>query len=308
MIASARAARAGRLARLDWRRDGRDWPLREFSRFVAAAGLRWHVQVLGEGPTFMLLHGTGAATHSWRDFAPLLARTFTVVAPDLPGHGFSDPLPRARQSLRGMAAAVAALMDKLALAPEFVVGHSAGAALAVRATLDGHIAPRRIVSLNGALLPFPGVAGLVFPPLARALVRNPVVSRLFAWRARDRRAVERLIASTGSVIDRAGVELYGRVVASPAHVEGALAMMSNWDLRGLERDFARLATPVHLIAGEQDRTVPPDAAQRASQRLPHATVEVLPGLGHLAHEESPERVARSTTQAVSQPVSLVRDY
>ena len=45
-----------------WEHDGRDWPNREHSRFVTAAGLRWHVQVAGQGPDLLLVHGTAAAT------------------------------------------------------------------------------------------------------------------------------------------------------------------------------------------------------------------------------------------------------
>ena len=78
------------MSRLDFARDGADWPLREASRFVEAGGLRWHVQTLGEGPPALLIHGTAGATHSWRGLAPLLARDFRLVAPDLPGHGFTD--------------------------------------------------------------------------------------------------------------------------------------------------------------------------------------------------------------------------
>ena len=81
--------------RLNWERDGRDWPNRASSRFVDAGGLRWHVQVMGEGPVVLLIHGTGASTHSFRALAPLLAPHFTVVVPDLPGHGFTDAPPSA---------------------------------------------------------------------------------------------------------------------------------------------------------------------------------------------------------------------
>ena len=78
-----------------WERDGADWPNRSASRFVVASDLTWHVQELGapEAPVLLLLHGTGAATHSWAGLAPLLAPHFRVVALDLPGHGFTDPLP-----------------------------------------------------------------------------------------------------------------------------------------------------------------------------------------------------------------------
>jgi magnesium chelatase accessory protein len=98
-----------------WERDGRDWPNREASRFVEAGGLRWHVQRMGGGPVALLVHGTGAATHSWRDFAPLLARKgFAVVAPDLPGHGFTGtPAAPEGLSLPGMADGLAALLATL---------------------------------------------------------------------------------------------------------------------------------------------------------------------------------------------------
>ena len=95
---------------LQWDTDGRDWPNRQTSRFVDAGGLRWHVQCAGEGPVALLLHGTGASTHSWRGVLPLLAEHYTVVAPDLPGHGFSGAGADDCYSLPGMAGAVASLL------------------------------------------------------------------------------------------------------------------------------------------------------------------------------------------------------
>ncbi|WP_163535645.1 alpha/beta fold hydrolase, partial [Klebsiella pneumoniae] len=114
--------------------------------------------------------------------APRLAERFRVVAPDLPGHGFTDPLPPGRLSLPGMAAAIRDLLGELAVAPALVVGHSAGAGLLVRMCLDG-LSPRLLVALNGALTPFPGVASVLFPSIARMLFLNPVTPRFFAWTA-----------------------------------------------------------------------------------------------------------------------------
>src|SRR3569833_51424 len=111
--------------KLDWNVDGRDWPNRDASRFVAAGGVRWHVQVTGQGPVALLAHGTGAATHSWRDLAPLLARRFTVVAHDLPGHGFTATPPRRRLSLPEMAHDLAALCAKLDVKPHIAICRSA---------------------------------------------------------------------------------------------------------------------------------------------------------------------------------------
>lgn len=291
--------------RLVWARDGRDWPNRDSSRFVRAAGLSWHVQQMGSGPGLLLVHGTGAATHSWRGLAPLLARRFTVIAPDLPGHGFTDPLVPREMSLPGMASALHALVDSLGIEPELVVGHSAGAAILARMSLDGRISPRALVSLNGALLPLPGLAGLIFPPAAKLLARNPLVPRLFAWRGADRFALQRLIDSTGSRIDPAGVELYRRLIGSPGHVAGALAMMASWNLWPLEHDLPRLKPPLMLVVGSNDRTVSPREAHRVKALLPRAVLVSLDDLGHLAHEERPEAIGRLIVEFASSTGLLV---
>ncbi len=278
--------------RLVFSRDGRDWPNREASLFVRAGGLEWHVQRMGVGPPLLLVHGTAATTHSWRDLAPELARRFEVIAFDLPGHGFTDPIPGGRATLPAMARAVGGLLTAIDVKPRIAVGHSAGAAILVRMALDRLLAPGAIIGLNAALLPFRGAAGHLFSPLAKLLVLNPLVPRLFAWRASDMRAIERLIGHTGSVIDPRGLALYARVIGNPAHVAGALAMMARWDLDALAADLPRLAIPLHLIVGERDRAVPPEDARRVAGKASQVTVEYLAGLGHLAHEERPREVAQ----------------
>ena len=288
--------------RLVWEHDGRDWPLRESSRFVQAGGLRWHVQQLGQGPVLLLLHGTGASTHSWRDFAPLMARHFTVVAPDLPGHAFSDAAPATQMSLPGMSAAIASLIDALGLDVALCIGHSAGAAIAARMVLDATFKPDALVSINGAFLPLGGLPGLLFPPVARLMAATPLASRLFAWRASERTAVERLIGGTGSALDATGVDLYARLVRDARHAAGALAMMAQWDLRPLLRDLPALRTPLVLLAGANDRAVPPEQAHRVHALLPRAVALapiVLQQMGHLAHEEQPAEVARIVMNALA---------
>ncbi|GJE75048.1 alpha/beta fold hydrolase BchO [Methylorubrum suomiense] len=286
--------------RPNWERDGRDWPHRSASRFVEAAGLRWHIQEFGEAekPGLLLLHGTGAATHSWRGLAPLLAERYRVVAPDLPGHGFTDPLPPGRLSLPGMAAAVAGLCDHLDLVPALAVGHSAGAAVLARMCLDRRITPDLLVALNGALTPFPGVASFLFPSMARMLFLNPVTPRLFAWSA-DKAAVRRLLDGTGSRLDQPGLDLYRRLLSRSGHVSGALGMMANWDLAALDRDLPKLGVRALLVVGSEDKAIRPDTAFALRDRLPFARIELLRGLGHLAHEEAPGRVAEIVLREAS---------
>jgi magnesium chelatase accessory protein len=283
--------------RLNWARDGKDWPHRELSHFVNAGGLRWHVQRFPspcEGASALLLiHGTGASAHSWRELAPLLAKRFEVLMLDLPGQGFTAfPAAAQTMSLPGMARALGALLKALHVAPQIVVGHSAGAAIAARMCLDGLIAPKALVSLNGAFLPLTGPAWHLFSPIAKLLALNPFVPRLVAWRANTAVAMRRLIEGTGSEIDAEGVELYSRLVRSPGQVSGALAMMAAWDLDALKHDLPRLQPRLLLVTGSNDRTLPPAQAREVAALVPSASVMALEGLGHLAHEEQPWQVAK----------------
>ena len=217
-------------------------------------------------------------------WAPLAER-FTVVAPDLPGHGFSRVPASHALSLPAMARDLGGLLRRLDLKPVLTVGHSAGAAILARMCLDGIISPAGLVSLNGAFLPLGGSAGQVFAPLARVLVGLPILPQLFAWRAGNPRMVERLLAGTGSRLDAAGVALYQRLVRNPGHAAAALRMMASWDLAPLVRDLPKLRTALLLVVGEGDLAIPPADATRIAALVPGARVVRWAGLGHLAHEE-----------------------
>ena len=278
--------------RPDWEKQGRDWPNRDASRFVEVGRMRWHVQVAGSGPVLLLLHGTGAATHSWRALLPLLAERFTVVAPDMPGHGFTSGRPAGGLSMVAMARAVGELVAALDVTPRLIIGHSAGVAVAVRMALDGLATPAGIIGLNSALMPFPGIAAKLFPTLARMLFVNPFAPHIFAGIARQQGEVGGFLKrSTGSRIDAEGANLYQRLFATPAHCAGAITMMADWDLESLTRDLPKLAVPLLLVHGEDDAMIPPASARDAAALVPGARVETLAGLGHLAHEEAPDQVA-----------------
>lgn len=282
-----------------WDVEGRAWPNRAHSRFVEVGRLRWHVQIMGpvDAPVILLLHGTGAATHSWRAVAPLLAERFQVVAPDLPGHGFTRGRPAGGLTMPAMARALGDLMRALGLDPMLVVGHSAGAAIAIRMALDGRAAPRGIVGLNSALMPIPGLAGLLFPSLARMLFINPLAPHLFAGLARVPGETARFLArSTGSQIDAPGIACYERLFATSGHCAGAITMMADWDLPALRRDLARLGVPLLLVHGEADLAIPLSDARDAAAIVATARLVSLPGLGHLAHEEQPADVAALVTR------------
>jgi len=289
----AAPARPAAPGRPDWAQDGKDWPNRNASHFYAASGINWHVQMMGQGPVLLLLHGTGAATHSWRDLMPRLAQNFTVIAPDLPGHGFTSQPEKAGMTLPGMAQGVAALLDRLGLKPDYAAGHSAGAAVLAEMCLGNRIAPKALASLNGAMLPLPfhGVAAPLMGPLARLFASNPLVPMLFAWQAADGAVVRKLLQGTGSRIDAQGEKFYARLARRSGHAGAALTMMANWDLKTFAQRLPGLQTRLLLVVGENDRSIPPEDAKRIKQLLPEAEIVRMPGLGHLAHEERPAEVA-----------------
>lgn len=275
---------------LDFAHDGRDWPGREHSRFVEADGLTWHVQVRGAGPPLLLLHGTGASSHSWRDVAALLEQQFQLIVPDLPGHGFTRGRPSGGLTLDGMAEALADLLVELKVEKPHVAAHSAGAAIACHMAVAGAVSGP-VTAFCPALLPMGGSAAPLFGSLARMLLLNPLATGIIRSVARTPGQVERFLErATGSRIDRQGVDLYARLFADPDHLRGTISMMAGWRLEPLERALPHLPVPLTIVHGAEDRAIRPVDARRAA-RLAKAQFELVSGAGHLLHEERPDLAA-----------------
>ncbi len=271
------------------------WPHRAASSSARVGGLRWHVQSWGDSsaPVALLLHGTGSGTHSWRHLAPLLAENFFVVAPDLPGHAFTQTPHHQALTLPAVASAVASWLEAMGWRPALVLGHSAGAAIALRMVLSRLIAPEAVVSLNGAILPLQGAVGRWFLPLARVMAANPLVAPAFAAWASLPSVARRLLDSTGSHIDALGERCYAHLIGDASHAAGALRLMASWDLSALQAELPACQTPLLLISGANDRTLPPEHAQRVAAQMPAAHRVLLPGMGHLAHEEDAPAVLQA---------------
>jgi magnesium chelatase accessory protein len=278
---------------LDWRDWRDDWPLAASSRFVQAGGLRWHVQLQGDGPVMLLLHGTGASGHTWRHLIPEWAHRFTVVSVDLPGHAFTGLADPAVMNLPAMAQALQGLMLTLGMKPSVLVGHSAGAAVAAEFVLRSPPLDKPLlVALNPAWLPMQGWAGWLFTPAAKLVTLNPLSGWLLAKQAGRGHLVQRVLQGTGSRLSADGISLYKRLLSQPVHVQGVLAMMERWDLVAWGPQWSHLDSPVLILCGELDRTIDPKSTMPLSQQLPMAHYQLLKGLGHLAHEEAPTETAQ----------------
>jgi len=273
---------------MDWESQGRDWPHAAHSRFVQAAGVRWHVQQAGtQGPRVLLLHGTGASSHTWRNMFLPLAQHTQVLAIDLPGHGFSGLAQGNGMSLPGMAQGISDLLHQLDWPAQAFIGHSAGAAIAAQMVIDQGLKPLVLIGINPAWLPLPGLAGVLFPPVAKLLALSSLVPNWFARQAGNPEMLEKLLQSTGSQIDERGKDLYRRLVACPSHAQGALKMMAAWDLSTGEHKLRQLRCPVRLLIGDKDATVPPRQATQALDLLSDAQAVHWADYGHLVHEEAP---------------------
>jgi magnesium chelatase accessory protein len=269
-------------------------------REVRRGGIRWYVEVEGEGPVLLLLHGTGASSHSFRTLAPLLAPRFTVVTPDLPGHGQTRPPSWFEPSLPCFAAAVDELLDELQARPAVVVGHSAGAAVGARMILDRSVDPGAFIGLAAALTPLRGLARRVLPGAARAL---SVAVSLGAFRGLGSSSrVDRILRSTGSALEPEGVASYAELFQRPEHVGAVLSMMAGWELDGLWEELPALRTETLLIAGSRDRAVPLADQRAVAARLPRGSVQVVRGAGHLLHEEHPLLISQILFRALPREV------
>ncbi len=283
--------------RLDWAREKDGWPNAAHSRFIRCRPHDWHVQEAGQGRTLLLLHGAGGATQSWRALFPILAQHHHVVAPDLPGQGFSRLGTRLRLAPGPLAEDLATLCATEGWRPAAIIGHSAGGVLALE--LAERLGTRQVIGLNAALGQFEGVAGWLFPLMAKMMALNPLIPPLLARMAGGEARARELLESTGSTLDPLGIALYRRLMADKAHIDGTLAMMAQWDIRPLLARLEAITTDTVLMAGEADGTVPPEVSRRAAERMPNARYLGFPARGHLMHEDAAGEIAAAILAAVA---------
>lgn len=278
---------------MDWGRWRDVWPNASISRFVTIDSLRWHVQEAGEGPLLLLLHGAGASTHSMSYLFDDLRQDHHVVALDLPGHGFSDQADTERFGLEAMTEDLAHFLREQGLFPRGIIAHSAAASIAMRLALDfPDFRKSKIVSINGALGNFRGIAGTLFPIFAKVLASSSLTAKLFSTMGQSKARVQGVLRSTGSEVSPESLTYYHALMSDAGHVGNTLSMMAQWSLDRLLLELPKLQNDVLLISGKKDLAVPPDTALQVAAKLPNATTIDVPGYGHLIHEEDPEGIAK----------------
>jgi len=256
------------------------------SRFVTVDGLRLHLRDSGprDAPAVLLLHGFGSSLHTWDEWAPALERTHRVIRIDLPGFGLTGADPGGDYSDLRAVALLDALLDALGVAQADVVGSSMGGRIAWRFAAERPARVRRLVLMAPDGFASPGFAygrphGV--PLLMRALPYTLPRSLLRGGTAPAFADPARL---TGTLLDR-----YEAMMLAPGVRRAILDRLRIHALEPPEPFLQRIAAPVLLLWGEQDRMVPARNAADYAAVLRDSRTVLLPGIGHVPMEEDPAR-------------------
>ena len=247
----------------------------------------------GRGPALLLVHGLGCDHTTWLPVIPRLARRFTVIAPDLLGHGGSAK-PRADYSVGGFANGMRDLLGVLEIERATVVGHSFGGGVAMQFAYQfperterlGLVSPGGLgqdVSLFLRALTLPG-AGLALG--AATLPPNRLAARLALGGladlglpgTRDLRSALRVLESMGDPAARSAF----------LHVLRAIVDWRGQVITMLDRAYLTRAMPTLVVWGADDTVIPSRHAQNARSVMPGSRVEVVPAAGHFPHEDAPD--------------------
>ena len=269
------------------------WPYSEYSEYIETSLHAWHIQRLGKsgGKRILFIHGTGSSCHTWSDIIECLQDEFEVLLVDLPGHGFSRIPAPSQSSLQSVFNGLMELVKIIRFVPDLIVGHSAGAAIAV--LLSEKIqAKSGVICINAAFGEFPGLAGVMFPIFAKIIAVVPFSSDVLAGLSRNKQRTEKLIANTGSKITKDNLNLYKVLFSKPNHVKGTLKLMAEWSLSEFLKNLKNCNSNINFLVGNLDKTVPISVSKKWSQILTRTKYNEISGAGHLVHEEKPYEVSQ----------------
>ena len=267
------------------------WPNRSNSEFIKSDNYNWHIQKFGStGKKLLLIHGTGASSHSWYPLIENLNLEFEILCLDLPGHGFTRALARQKKQLMIIVDQISLLLRNIDFYPNIIMGHSAGAAVAYELAKKIKTKPNTI-AINAAFGQFSGLAGVAFPYFAKIASSTTIPARFLSLLASKEEIVRKLLASTGSIIPELQVKCYQYLFSNTEHVDGTLQMMADWDLGYFLDRLPEETAPIHFLVGDKDTTVPPHISKSWDQSMPNSSLTQFNGLGHLLHEESPSAVS-----------------
>lgn len=266
-------------------------------RYRRIHGYRRAFRIAGDGPPLLLLHGICDTSETWNEVIPLLAPHYTVVAPDLLGHGLSDK-PRADYAISAYACGVRDLLAVLDIDAVTVVGHSLGGGIAMQFAYQFPERCERLVVVSSG-----GVGREVHPmlrvaasPASDVLLPVATVAPL-RWAVRNSSRVLRRMPfvsmgdDTGYVIDR-----YNGLGTAEARSAFLRTLRAGVDVHGqvvsmLDRCYLAAGLPTLIVWGTDDAVIPVRHAYRAHEAMPGSQLELFDGAGHFPHHDNPTKFA-----------------
>lgn len=262
---------------------------------------RMFVQEWGprDATPILVSHGTGAWSGFWAGIGEALGQAgYRVVAVDLPPFGFSDRDPKSRYGRADQAARLVGVLDELDACRGVLLGHSFGAGPVVEALLRY---PQRVI---GAVLVSPSLGlppGDEEPapasPLVEFILDSDLLTRLLTAATLTNTLFTRRYLASMSAQDSIATEAQAEILRRPLRRTGTTPAYAAWlpfllqpDLEALSRRADALRSiplPVSLLFGEADSVVPVLEGRRIAGLIPGATIDVLPGVGHVPHVEAP---------------------
>jgi pimeloyl-ACP methyl ester carboxylesterase len=274
-------------------------------RTVRIHGHRRAFLIAGEGPVLLAIHGIGHDHRTWLPALPALTQHFTVIAPDLLGHGASDK-PRADYSMGGFANGMRDLLTVLGINRATVVGHSLGGGVAMQFAYQFPERAERVVlvasgGLGKSVNPILRAMSLPGADTAIALATAPGL-RQVATKAMIglRRTGLSATQDFGSLVD-----IYNNLADPGARRSFLHTLRGVIDRRGqavsmIDRAYLARDMPTMIVWGERDVVIPVKHAWAAAQLLPGCRFEVLRDAGHMPQEDAPQRFAQVVTRFVDE--------
>ena len=276
-------------------------------------GHRLVYRIAGSGPPLLLVHGLFEDSLTWRKVIPRLARTHTVIAPDLFGHGESDAPRHADYSPGGHADVLRDLLEVLGHHRVTIVGHSLGGGIAMS---FAYCYPARVHRL--ALISSGGFGREVHPllralslpgagPALRLATMRPTLA-LLAWLARLLRSFGARRPARGArqlqlVLTRVGSR--GRRAAMIKTLRSVIGCRGQ-TVSALDRSYALRRFPTLVLWGTRDRMIPAHHASAALASNPGAEVALLDGTGHLPHVTRAGLVAARVSSFINDTAPVTR--
>ena len=292
-------------SRTDISRIPYDWPNKAWSQSIKLAGINWHYQLSqhanANARVLVFIHGTGASAHSWAPIFHHLRQTYTVLAVDLPGHGFSVGAVKSQLRIEEISKHLKILFETIGYPePHVLIGHSAGTNCALHLSLLLKKTPAAIIGFNPSLVNPLNSLLMFLSPLVHPLLTSNLTASILAASIPKTNLINALLDSTNSILSEVQRAPYRTLFKEQNHIYGSMNFMAATNIPELLAKSVHLETQFTFLVGKDDQWVPQSSLLPVLEtHFPKATIHLEDG-GHLFHEVNPQRSIEMIQQAIDQ--------